>query len=72
MMKSHVIEVDGVFVGAAIQHPAGYKLVAVAPQLTSLNGMVYPTLEDTRRALRSSVKQGAPLEKPGSATPDRI
>jgi hypothetical protein len=49
MLKSHVIEVDGVFVGAAVQHSDGYRLVAVAPQLAPLNGVVAPTLQDTRR-----------------------
>ena len=67
MMRSHIIEVDGVFLGAAVQHSAGYKFVAVAPQLTCLNGMVHPTLEDTRRlaihALRSAVRQGVSVEK---------
>ncbi len=48
MLKSHVIEVDGVFVGAAVQHSDGYRLVAVAPQLATLNGVVAPSLQDTR------------------------
>lgn len=49
MLKSHVIEVDGVFVGAAVQHSDGYRLVVVVPQLASLNGAFAPTLQDTRR-----------------------
>ena len=42
MMKSHVIEVDGIFLGAAVQHATGYKFVPVMPQLIRLNGMVSP------------------------------
>lgn len=59
MLKSHVIEVDGVFLGAAVQHSDGYRLVAVAPQLASLNGAFAPTLQDTRRLAVRALAESA-------------
>ena len=72
MLKSHVIEVGGVFVGAAVQHSDGYRLVAVAPQLAPLNGAVAPTLQDTRRlAIRALAGSATrPGEKPPAVCRD--
>ncbi|MBV9687189.1 MAG: hypothetical protein JO096_08250 [Alphaproteobacteria bacterium] len=71
MLKSHVIEVDGVFVGAAIQQSSGYRFVAVAPQLTCLDGTVVPYLHEARRlaanALRAPVSVRLPL-RPASGS----
>ena len=77
MLKSHVIEVDGVFVGAAIQHFNGYEFVAVAPQLTTLNGVVSATLQEARsravHALRRPPQRDSGSTKPpASASSDEI
>jgi len=57
MIRSHVVVVDGVFVGAAIQYSDGYRFVAVGSRLAELNGTTAATLHETRslavRALRS-------------------
>ena len=69
--QTGIIEVDGIFLGAAVQHATGYKFVPVMPQLIRLNGMVSPTLQDTRRlavhALRTLTQQGPSVK---SARPD--
>ena len=56
MLRSHVIEVDGVFVGAAVQHGSGYRFVAVAPDVTCLNGRILPFLQDARRLAATAMR----------------
>lgn len=52
MLQSHVIEVDGNFVGAAVVESCGYRFVAVDLKLGALDGSVWPQLADLRRAAR--------------------
>src|ERR1700690_2344505 len=52
MRQSHVVDIDGSFVGAAVQVPDGYKFVAVDVRLDGLDGRVLPTLADLRRVVR--------------------
>jgi hypothetical protein len=52
MLQSHVIEIDGVFVGAAIRLHNGYRFVAVNVKLDDLDGSIWPTLADIRRLAR--------------------
>ena len=52
MLQSHVIDVDGVFVGAAICLDRGYRLVAVDPRLYDLDSTIWPTLADVERIAR--------------------
>ncbi len=49
MIRSHVIEVNGTFVGAAVQQASGYRFVAVDLRVEELDGSVWPTLADTTR-----------------------
>ena len=50
MLQSHIIDVDGVFVGTAIRIDRGYRFVAIDFRLEELDSSVWPTLEDVRRA----------------------
>jgi hypothetical protein len=52
MWQSHVIDVDGVFVGAAIRIDRGYRFVATDFRLEDLDSTVWPTLADVRRLAR--------------------
>jgi hypothetical protein len=58
MLRSHVVEIDGAFVGAAVQVPDGYKFVAVDVRLDGLDGRVLPTLADLRRVARVAFISG--------------
>jgi hypothetical protein len=49
MIQSHVIEVDGVFVGAAMRLDTGYRFVATDYRLEELDSTIWPTLADVRR-----------------------
>ena len=64
MLRSHVIEVDGVFVGAAVQHASGYRFVAVAPEVTCLNGKILPFLQDARRLATTAMRAPAAAVSP--------
>ena len=58
MLQSHIIEIDGVFVGAAIRIDRGYRFVATDFRLEELDTTIWPTLADVRRVARR-VYQGA-------------
>ncbi len=54
MLQSHVVEVDGVFVGAAVRQPDGYRFVAVDTRLDGIDGRLWTTLGEVRRHVRAS------------------
>lgn len=56
MTRSHVIEVDGRFVGVAVLHSAGYRIVAVHPSLKAIDGSIWQTLGDAQRVARRAVR----------------
>jgi len=58
MLQSHIVDIDGIFVGAAVLISGGYKFVAVDRRLVGLDGRVLPTLGDLRRAARSAFFSG--------------
>lgn len=49
MLRSHVIEIDGAFVGAAVRLGTGYRFVATDPKLEPMHGMTVPSLADIRQ-----------------------
>ncbi|MCW3475731.1 hypothetical protein [Limobrevibacterium gyesilva] len=58
MLQSHVIDVDGVFVGAAVRLHNGYRFVAVDLRLEDIDGSLWPTREDVQRVARQMVLTG--------------
>jgi hypothetical protein len=58
MLQSHVIEVEGTFVGAAVRQAGGFRFVAVDLRVEELDGAVTPTLADTRRLAASLLTTG--------------
>jgi hypothetical protein len=52
MSQSCIIDIDGVFVGAAIRIDQGYRFVATDLRLEELDSSVWPTLADVRRVAR--------------------
>ena len=55
MLQSHIIDLDGVFVGAAIRIDRGYRFVATDFRLEELDSSIWPTLEDVRRVARRAL-----------------
>jgi hypothetical protein len=58
MLKSHVVDIDGTFVGAAVRLPNGYKFVAVDVRLDALDGSVWSTLAELLRTVRGAFFSG--------------
>jgi hypothetical protein len=52
MLQSHPIDIDGVFVGAAIRLDRGYRFIATNMRLEELDQTLWPTLADVQRVAR--------------------
>ncbi len=50
MRQSYIIEIDGIFVGAAAFYGDGYTFVGVDARLKELNGQHFSRLSDVREA----------------------
>ena len=58
MLQSHVIDIDGVFVGAAVRLHDGYRFVATDLRLEDIDGSHWPSLDDVRRVARGRLMTG--------------
>ena len=58
MIQSHIIEVDGTFVGAAVRQERGFRFVALDLRVEELDGSVSATLADTQRLAASLLTTG--------------
>jgi hypothetical protein len=58
MLQSHVIDIDGAFVGAAVPLDRGYRFIATDMKLDELDGSICPTLEDVQRLARGLYLRG--------------
>jgi hypothetical protein len=52
MLQSHIIDVDGAFVGAAVRLDKGYRFIATDMKLDDLDGSIFPTLAEAQRLAR--------------------
>src|SRR3954470_10495939 len=52
MLPSHVIDIAGAFVGAAVRLDRGYRFIATDMKLDDLDGSIWPTLADIQRLAR--------------------
>ena len=59
MLQSHVIDIDGAFVGAAVRLDTGYRFIATDIKLDDLDGSIWPTLADIRRLARQAYTAGS-------------
>ena len=62
MLQSHIIDVNGVHVGAAIRLDRGYRFVAINYRLEELDSTVWPTLADVQRLARQLYLTGSLAE----------
>jgi hypothetical protein len=69
MLQSHIIDIDGVFVGAAIRLDRGYRFVATNLRVEELDESIWPTLADVQRLARRLYVNGSFAEQ--SAPPTR-
>jgi hypothetical protein len=72
MLQSHIIDIDGVFVGVAIRIDRGYRFVAIDFRLEELDSTIWPTLADVQRLAcrlyRAGSFTGPTTPEPASAT----
>jgi hypothetical protein len=58
MRQSRPIEVDGVFLGAAIEHELGVRFVAVDVRVTEMDQSIWPSVDYAYRSARQLFKSG--------------
>ena len=58
MKQSHVIEVSGVFAGAAVNTSGYFRFIAVHPRLGELDRSEWPSLSDVRSAVTHVMTTG--------------
>lgn len=58
MRHSRPIEVDGVFLGAAVEHELGVRFIAVDVRVTAMDRSIWPTLDHAYRSARQLFKSG--------------
>jgi hypothetical protein len=58
MRQSQPIEVDGVFLGAAIEHELGVRFVAVDVRVTEMDQSIWPSVDYAYRSARQLFKAG--------------
>ncbi len=52
MLQSHIIDINGNFVGAAVRLDTGYRFVALNLRVEELDGTTWPNLDTVRRLAR--------------------
>ena len=52
MLQSHVIDIIGTFVGAALRTDSGYRFIATDLRVEELDGSIRPSLSDIRQLAR--------------------
>jgi hypothetical protein len=67
MLQSHVIDIDGVFVGAAVRLDTGYRFIATDMRLEELDATIWPSLADVRRLARRVIVTGSLADRGGVA-----
>jgi hypothetical protein len=67
MLQSHIIDVDGAFVGAAVRLDRGYRFIATDLRLDDLDGSIWPTLADVQRLARRMLLSGRVAGVAGTA-----
>ena len=59
MLQSHVIEIDGAFLGAAVRLDVGYRFIATDFRLDDLDGTIWPTLADVKQRAARLFRTGS-------------
>ena len=71
MIQSHIIDVNGTFVGAAVRLSAGYRFVAVDGRMESLNDTVWPNLMTVQKLARQLFIAGRFVQPEPHAVPSQ-
>ncbi len=58
MIQSHVIDIAGVFAGAAIRTPSNYRFMAIDPRVEDLDQSEWASLADMKRVVGHLLRTG--------------
>jgi hypothetical protein len=58
MRHSQPIQVDGVFLGVAVEHELGVRFIAIDRLVTDMDQSIWPTLDHAYRSARQLFKSG--------------
>jgi hypothetical protein len=58
MRNSCPIEVDGIFLGVAVEHELGVRFIAVDVRVNEMDQSIWPTLDYAYRSARQLFKSG--------------
>jgi hypothetical protein len=58
MRHSRPIEVDGVFLGAAVEHELGVRFIALDVRVSEMDQSIWPNLDYAYRSARQLFKSG--------------
>jgi hypothetical protein len=58
MRHSRLIEVEGVFLGAAVEHELGVRFIAVDVRVAEMDQSIWPNLDYAYRSARQLFKSG--------------
>jgi hypothetical protein len=72
MLQSFPIDIDGVFVGAAVRLDRGYRFIATNMRLEELDQTIWPTLADVQRLARRLYVHGSLVELDRRPEPPRL
>ena len=70
MRQSHVIEIDGAFVGAALRMENGYRFIATDIRMDELDGTTWSSLADVRRLAHRLFRTGSSATPAGACLPE--
>lgn len=63
MRQSIPIEVDGVFLGAAVEHELGVRFIAVDVRVTEMDQSIWPSREYAQRSARQLFRSNRSLHR---------
>jgi hypothetical protein len=69
MRQSKPIEINGVFLGAAVEHELGVRFIAVDPRVTDMNQSIWPNFEyalNSAHQMFRSNRSFPPIRQAGS------
>jgi hypothetical protein len=63
MRQSFPIEVDGVFLGAAVEHELGVRFIAVDVRVTEMDQSIWPSRDYAQRSARQLFRSNRSIQR---------
>ena len=69
MLKSHLVEEAGRFLGVAVSHETAWRFVAADPAVRDIDGAVFSSPEEAKRVARQVLARES---RPSAEMPSRV